>query len=64
MKVKKIDGQSVDTSLLFRRGNKIIIGGRGGEGGKLGMYGGRGGRSRKGQEIEWRCIAMGGWEQH
>ena len=33
MKLKKIEGQSVDTSLLFRMGNKIIIGGRGGEGG-------------------------------
>jgi hypothetical protein len=29
MKLKKKEDQSVDTSVLLRRGNKIITGGRG-----------------------------------
>jgi hypothetical protein len=32
MKVKKKEDQSVDASVLLRRGNKIIKGGRGWEG--------------------------------
>jgi hypothetical protein len=32
MKLKKKEDQSVDASVLLRRGNKIIIGGRGKEG--------------------------------
>ena len=32
MKLKKKEDQSVDASVLLRRGNKIIIGGRGWEG--------------------------------
>jgi hypothetical protein len=42
MKLKKKEDQSVDGSVLLRRGDKIIIGGRGREGTK----GGRGGGER------------------
>jgi hypothetical protein len=48
MKLKK-EEQSVDVSVLLRRGNKIIMGGRG-----------MGGRVEKvGQEIEQRYVGVG-----
>ena len=42
MKFKKKEDQSVDASVLLRRGNKIIMGGRGREG--TGRERGGGGR--------------------
>jgi hypothetical protein len=59
----------VDASVLLRRGNKIITGIRGregsgrerGGGGKKVSGSGVGGDGEKyrGQEIEWRCVAVG-----
>jgi hypothetical protein len=47
MKLKKKEDQNVDASVLLRRGNKILMGGRGWEGhGKK-----RGGEGRKRQVI-------------
>ena len=69
MKLKKKKDQSVDASVLLKRGNKIIRGGRewegfwrnrGGGGEKVGRI--RCGRSTEGQEIEQRCVAMGDGE--
>jgi len=70
MKVKKKEDQSVDASVLLRRGIKINTGGRGRDGlmkkRKVGEEK-RGGRIRcgrrwekctEGQEIEQRCVAM------
>jgi hypothetical protein len=65
--------QSVDTSVLLRRGNKIITGGRerekpgrerrvGGEKGGWIRCGRRQGRCTEGQEIEQRCVMMGDGE--
>ena len=42
MKLKKKEDQSVDVSILFRRGNKIIMGCRGSEGLGRKREGGRG----------------------
>jgi hypothetical protein len=74
MKLKKKDTCSLDASVLLRRRNKILPGGRGWEG--LGRKGGGGGeresrirygssrgRYTEGQEIEQRCIAIEGGEQ-
>ena len=70
MKVKKKEDQSVDASVLLRRGNKIITGARGWEGlgrkrggreeksGDRIRCGRRRGRCTEGQEIEQTCIAM------
>jgi hypothetical protein len=50
MKLKKKEDQSVDASVLLRRGNKVITGGRGWEG--LGRK--RRGEGRKGgQDQVW-----------
>jgi hypothetical protein len=69
MKDKKED-KSVDASVLLRRGNNIIMGGRGWEGlgrkkerreereGRI-RYGRRLGRCTEGQDIEQRLVAMG-----
>jgi hypothetical protein len=46
MKLKKKDDQSVDAYVLLRRGNKIIMGGRGLEG--LGRKTGKGEREKGG----------------
>jgi hypothetical protein len=48
MKLKKKEEQNVAASVLLRRGNKILTGGRGSEGlgRKRGREGGRGGRTR------------------
>jgi hypothetical protein len=73
MKFKKKEDQNVNASVLLRRGNKIITGGRGSKGpgrergreGKKGSrirYGRRQGRNTEGQEIEWRCVAVGDGE--
>ena len=63
----------MDASVLFRRGNKIIKGGRGWEGleRKIGgggdgkgdriWYGRTQGKSTEGQEIEQRCVTIWGW---
>ena len=71
MKLKKKEDQSVDASVLLRRGNKIITGGRGWEGlrrngagrGKRGgqdqVWEETGDMNREGQEIEQSCVAMG-----
>jgi hypothetical protein len=69
MKLKNKEDQSVDASVLFRTGNKIIMGGREreepgretereGKGGQI-RYQGRQGRSIERQEIEQRCVAVG-----
>ena len=73
MKFKKNEDKSVDASVLHRRGDKIIMGGRGGR--ELGRRGGREeekwGRIRCGrrwgkctecEEIEQRCVAIGDGE--
>ena len=66
MEHKKKEDQSVDASVLLRRGNKIIMGGSGRDlgGGGRGRIrcGRRQGRSTEDQEIEWRCVAGGGRE--
>jgi hypothetical protein len=56
-------------SVLLRRGNKIIMGGRGREEpGRKKVKGGQNqvweemGRSTEPQEIKWRCIAVGDGE--
>ena len=68
MEHKKKEDQSVDASVLLRRGNKIITRGGGceGLGGKRGEEeekrkagSGVGGDGGDGQEIEQRCVAMG-----
>jgi hypothetical protein len=72
MKLKKED-QSVDASVLLKRGSKIIMGGRGREGSKRIEEGedkrGQGQvwkkigeRSTEGQEVEQRCVAIGDGE--
>jgi hypothetical protein len=53
IKLKKKENQSVDASVLLKRGNKIIMEGRGREGG--GRCGKRQGRSTEDQEFEWMC---------
>jgi hypothetical protein len=72
MKVKKKQDQSLDASVLLRRGNKLIMGcigwagiwrKRGGgedkKGPGSGVGGDRGvGRCTEGQEIKQRCIEM------
>ena len=66
MKLKKKEDQSVDASVLHRRGNKIITGGRGWErpggsreerGAGSGVGGSRREGQREGQEIERRYTA-------
>lgn len=69
---KEKEEQSVDASVLLRRGNKIITGGRERDG--LGRERGGGrkkegsgvgrtrGRSTVGQEIEQRCVGVGDGE--
>jgi hypothetical protein len=60
----------VDDSVLLRRGNKIIMGGRGRKGlgrerewgGKKGAGPGCGRGCTKGQEIEQRCVTVGDGE--
>ena len=51
MKVKKKKDQSVYASVLLRKGNKIIMGGRGWEG--LGRKRGRGEGKKRGQDQVW-----------
>jgi len=70
MKLKKKEDQSVDASILYRRGNKNITGGRGREepgrekeeGGNKRRgrirYGKAQERSTEGQEIEQKSIAV------
>jgi hypothetical protein len=74
MKLKKIEEQCVDTFILFRRGNKIIKGGRGKDEPRRekGVEGKRRqdqmweemvvGRSTEGQKIEQSYIAVRGRE--
>ena len=73
MKFKKKEDQSVNASILLRKGNKIITGGRGmkGSGRKRGGWGRSGGRIRyrkrwerntDGQKIEQKPVAVGNWE--
>ena len=73
MKLKKKEDQSVNASVLLRRGNKIIIGGRGRKefGRKRRGEGEREGKNQiweemeemyRGMEIEQRCVAMRNWE--
>jgi hypothetical protein len=74
MKPKKKEDQSMDASVLLRRGNKIITNqGRGkegagrerGGGGKVGaesLWEEMGGRSEEGQEFELRCVSLGDGE--
>jgi hypothetical protein len=50
MKLKKKEGQYVDASVLFGRGNKIIMGGRGRE---------RPGRERGGERRRGETSAVG-----
>jgi hypothetical protein len=70
----KKEDQSVDASVLLRRGNKMIMGGRGreGPGRERGGGGKKEGRMRcgrrwrictEGQEIGQRCVAVedGNW---
>jgi hypothetical protein len=66
---KKKDNQSVEASVVLRRGKKIITGGRDkeGSGRKRGGGGERGQgqmweKSIESQEFEWRCVAIGDWE--
>jgi hypothetical protein len=51
MKLKKYEDKIVDVSILLRRGNKIIAGGRGREGGR---EGGRNLGAR--EEREWKKV--------
>jgi hypothetical protein len=51
-KLNKNEGPSVDTSILLRRGDKIIIGAKGGLSGlERGGGGGRGGQGQVWEEI-------------
>jgi hypothetical protein len=68
-KINKKEGPSEDASILFRKGNKIIMGGRGREGlgcerggdkrGRI-RYGNRQERGPEGQENEWKYLAAWG----
>jgi hypothetical protein len=53
MKLKKKEDQNVDASVLLRRGNKILTGGkvREGLGRKTGREGGEGGRINYGRRL-------------
>ena len=73
MKFKKKEDQSVNASVLLRKGNKIITGGRGREGsgrerGERGRsesrirYRKRWERNSDGQEIEQKHVAVGNGE--
>jgi len=64
-RTKKRSHQSVDATVLFRRGKRIISvsRGRGKAGGKKGQFKyGRDGHKYEGKGFETRCLAVGEWE--